>query len=154
HVIGLANSLGGGTIRFKIPGPAPYLINVGSSPGAFAGQPLPDVTAANVIIDATTQPGYAGNPLVLINPNDPGTDANGLTFDGGHDAVYGLVINGFGDVGVALQVAGGDIVQSNYIGTDVTGTVKVANFQGVVIFGTSNNLIGGTTTGAGNLISG
>jgi hypothetical protein len=154
HVIGLANSRKGGTIRFDIPGPAPYLINVGSSPGSFAGAALPDVTAANVIIDARTQPGYAGTPLVVINGTHAGLDANGLTFDGGNDAVYGLVINGFGDVGVALQVAGGDIVQGNYIGTDGTGTVKAPNFQGVVIFGTSNNLIGGTTPGAGNLISG
>ena len=45
-------------------------------------------------------------------------------------------------------------VQGNYIGTDVTGTRAL----GTTIFGiqisSAPNLIGGTTAGAGNLISG
>jgi titin len=47
-----------------------------------------------------------------------------------------------------------DRVQGNYIGTDVTGTQSLQNGEGVYIANGSNNLIGGTAAGAGNLISG
>jgi titin len=47
-------------------------------------------------------------------------------------------------------------VQGNYIGTDITGTLALGNvFEGIFLGGgTSNNVVGGTTPGAGNLISG
>ena len=44
-------------------------------------------------------------------------------------------------------------VQGNYIGTDVTGTAAIGNGEGIFITG-SNNRIGGTAAGAGNVISG
>jgi hypothetical protein len=44
-------------------------------------------------------------------------------------------------------------VQGNHIGTDPTGTKAVANVYGINVGG-SNSTIGGTTTGAGNVISG
>ena len=47
-------------------------------------------------------------------------------------------------------------VEGDYIGTDLTGTKTIANGQdGVEIIGGAGfNLIGGTTAGARNLISG
>ena len=55
---------------------------------------------------------------------------------------------------IGVSISGSDnLVAGNQIGTDVTGTVAVANLNGVVITG-SNNTIGGTSAGAGNLISG
>ncbi|MCS6803660.1 MAG: hypothetical protein NZ823_00775 [Blastocatellia bacterium] len=46
-------------------------------------------------------------------------------------------------------------MQGNYIGTDVSGTADLGNsLDGVVIFAAPNNTIGGTTAGAGNIISG
>jgi hypothetical protein len=58
--------------------------------------------------------------------------------------------------------ATGNVVQGNYIGTDVTGTAAVPDGAGgagyvavaVTDAGTNNNLIGGTAAGARNLISG
>jgi hypothetical protein len=47
----------------------------------------------------------------------------------------------------------GNLVQGNSIGTDLSGTEALGNDVGVNIAG-SNNLIGGTVVGAGNLISG
>ena len=67
------------------------------------------------------------------------------------------MINRFdGNPGPAIrfQTNGGNIVEGNFIGTDVTGTVDLGNGIGVFIDGPSNNRIGGTTAAASNLISG
>ena len=65
------------------------------------------------------------------------------------------VISGNGGFGnVVLDINGGAVVQGNYIGTDVTGTRPLGNpSTGINLF-SHNNLIGGSTPGAGNVISG
>ena len=50
--------------------------------------------------------------------------------------------------------ATGNQIIGNYIGTDITGTVALGNEVAVVVGAGSNNLIGGVTLGAGNVISG
>ena len=63
--------------------------------------------------------------------------------------------------GVTIQgfEASGNLVQGNYIGTDITGTIARGNGSGVVVLsGSSGTVIGGSTgtagTPPGNLISG
>ncbi len=77
---------------------------------------------------------------------------------GGNTSGTRNLISGNGDAGLWLQNTGtsGNHIVSNYIGTDVSGTVPLGNLgDGVFIgFGASNNVIGGTTPGVGNLISG
>jgi hypothetical protein len=58
--------------------------------------------------------------------------------------LYGVVI--FGVNGVQ------NVVQGNKIGTDVTGTLALGNFNGVGVL-SPNNQIGGTVAGAGNVIA-
>jgi parallel beta-helix repeat protein len=77
---------------------------------------------------------------------------------GGTTAAARNIISGntFGS-GVQLLGAGatGNRVQGNYIGTNAAGTVAVANSWGVDIRdGASNNTVGGTVAGAGNILSG
>ena len=49
----------------------------------------------------------------------------------------------------------GNVIQGNTIGTDMTGTRALGNADnGVSISASSDNLVGGTTPGALNLISG
>src|SRR5207253_3192272 len=56
---------------------------------------------------------------------------------------------------VGVVVAGdANVVQGNHIGTDVSGTLDRGNAFDGIIGGGQDNLIGGTTAGAGNLISG
>lgn len=59
-------------------------------------------------------------------------------------------------VGVRLvDQVNGSLIQGNYIGTDVTGTVALPNETGVMLdLLCGHNTIGGTAAGAGNLISG
>lgn len=79
-------------------------------------------------------------------------------FVGGPAAGAGNVIAGNGDHGISVQGAGttGTTVQGNLVGTDRTGLVALPNAgDGVELgFATQNNLIGGSTPGARNVISG
>ncbi len=57
-------------------------------------------------------------------------------------------------VEIAGTHATGNIIEGDTIGTDLTGTVAIANATGVEIdTGASGNTIGGTTAGAGNTIA-
>jgi hypothetical protein len=103
----------------------------------------------------------------LVGLNATGTDAvpNGQygitnyspdTMIGGAASGAGNVVSGnlYSGLLVYTAMATGVKVQGNRIGTDVTGSVAIPNeFYGVYINST-NNLVGGTATGEGNLISG
>ncbi|KAA3665022.1 MAG: hypothetical protein DWQ04_02770 [Chloroflexi bacterium] len=77
---------------------------------------------------------------------------------GGETVEARNLISGNGRAGIWIQSMGssGNQVLGNYIGTDFSGTNSVTNAQiGVFIgFGATNTIIGGETTGVGNLISG
>jgi len=81
---------------------------------------------------------------------------------GGTTAAERNIISGNRVDGIQINGAGatGNLVQGNYIGLDVTGTVALGNTnQGVAIFGggpgsPTNNTVGGIVAGAGNVISG
>ena len=76
---------------------------------------------------------------------------------GGTVAGAGNVISGNAKYGIDLQNSGasGTTIVGNKIGTDSTGTLAVPNATGVNIeAGASDTTVGGTTAGAGNVISG
>ena len=117
---------------------------------------LPTVTGP-VTIDGTSQPGFGGTPIIELSGSSVPAGTFGLLITGGSTTVRGLVINRFdGNPGPAIrfQTNGGNIVEGNYIGTDVTGTLDQGNGIGVFLDGVSNNRVGGTTAAASNLISG
>ena len=68
----------------------------------------------------------------------------------------GNLISGNGNNGVEIARSSGNVVLGNKIGTDINGTAALGNAaDGVIIDnGSTNNTVGGTATGAGNLISG
>jgi uncharacterized repeat protein (TIGR01451 family) len=99
-----------------------------------------------------TQPVANGNAGVLIK-GAPNNTVGGLT------AGARNLISGNGSVGVEMSDPGatGNVVQGNFIGTDVTGAATLGNSvqsTGVDIFTASNDLIGGAAAGARNIISG
>jgi len=116
--------------------------------------PLPTLMSPT-ILDATTQPGYAGTPLIELNGSSAGASANGLHVAGGSSIVVGLVVDSFSGDGILIDTNSNDVIQGNYVGTDPTGTLAKANGgNGVQIIDTPNNVIGGTTSSARNIISG
>jgi len=114
----------------------------------------------------TNGPGLANNAALKIELNGASAgDVNGLTITAGSSTVRGLVINRFATApaffgqGIRLQndggtFNGGNLIEGNFIGTDVTGMAASSNSgAGIVISFVSNNTVGGTALGAGNLIS-
>ena len=77
---------------------------------------------------------------------------------GGTTAAARNIISGNTANGVEIAGSGtnNDVVAGNYIGTDVTGLVRLANNNGIEFsdVNPANNTIGGTAAGAGNVISG
>ncbi len=115
---------------------------------------LPTITDP-VIIDGTTQPGFGGSPIVELDGSLAGTAADGLKITAGGSTVRGFAINRFGGDGIEMLTGGGNVIQSNYVGTDVTGSLDLGNAgSGIVVTRSSNNTIGGSTASAGNIISG
>jgi uncharacterized repeat protein (TIGR01451 family) len=114
---------------------------------------LPALTDSNTQLDATTEPNWAGVPLVVINGSGVLGGTNGITVTGGSSTVKGLVLQGFED-GILLSGAGNNMVQDNYIGTDATGETAVANTDNGIEISSNSNLIGGAGPNLGNVISG
>jgi hypothetical protein len=134
------------SITFNIAGAGPFTIGLNSA--------LPEITDP-VQIDATTQPGSGGTPIVELSGAAAGLDVNGLFVTGGNSTVRGLVINGFSNNGIAISGGGGNVIAGNYIGLDVTGTVARPNTLGGIALSTSTgNTIGGVTAADRNVISG
>jgi parallel beta-helix repeat protein len=162
QTIEITNTIPGpDVIAFNIPGAGPHTIQPTS--------PLPQIISP-VTIDGYTQPGAvpatADAPATLLIELD-GTNVfgprghSGLDILAGNSTVRGLVINRFDDVGISLSLLengeeiGGNIIEGNYIGIDVTGTKARGNFNaGVSISDGLSNMIGGTTPEARNIISG
>ena len=110
--------------------------------------PLPGITSP-VTIDGTTQPGYAGQPLIELNGSNTVTIGLRLLAGSGGSTIRGLIVNGFNGPGILVQSSNGSTIAGNWIGTNATGTAPVPNAAGVAV--SSAN---GTVIGPGNLLSG
>ncbi len=123
-------------------------------------------TVSQVLINASDNlvqgnlVGLGADGLALPGPIGTGIVINqtfGATI-GGTTAAARNVVSG-NVYGIGLIGASANLIEGNYVGTDPTGTVGIGNTNG---FGTGNgialesspdNTIGGTATGAGNVIS-
>jgi hypothetical protein len=156
----------------------------GSSAGASTDGLV--VASGNSLIEGLTISNYGGDGIVLelggsivmgcfIGTNTTGTAAapnkdNGILIYGSSNKIGGPlasqrnVISGNLEAGVAIEYAQqNNVIEGNYIGTDVTGTLAVPNDNGVEILsnpslhlvgGSSDNTVGGISAGDGNVISG
>ncbi len=120
------------TFNIPVPGPIPVL------------SPLP-ISTTVVTIDATTQPGYAGTPIV-------GVDGSACPCDGlslqGNSSIIGLAVYNFiNGGGVWLEGTGSNSLTNSWIGIDLAGNAA-PNLAGAIIDGANNNTI------SNNVISG
>ena len=118
----------------------------------------------NVIVGNFIGTNSAGT-LILSNLGDgiavvaaPGNTI-GSTSVTGRNVISGNSSDG---IDISQAAATGNIIQGNYIGTDVTGTSPLENGtvfsltsgDGIRLTGIAGTIVGGTAGGAGNLISG
>ena len=121
---------------------------------------LPEITDP-VIIDGYTQPGAvratsstAATLKIELDGSNLGPGESGLKITGGGTTVTGVVVNRISGVGIRLITNGGNVIEGNYVGTDVTGTTGLANLTGIATDHSSGNRIGGTLPWQRNVISG
>jgi len=139
-----ANAGGSGPydIAFNIPGSGVQAITLASS--------LPTASAiSSLSIDGTTQPGYAGTPLIAVTCANTGQ--LGFQFSGTAGVVKGLSI---GNCGAGITADSGPIgVLDSHIGVDAAGTNAGPHSIGISIAGASV-VIGGGSVADRNVISG
>jgi hypothetical protein len=123
--------------------------------GLFA--PMVDIVDP-ITIDGTTQPGFAGAPLIDIFPFyiDP-LPMVVVQMTGGGSTFRGLILRGEVAAAILELRSSGNVVAGNYFGTN--GTTFSAHGGGVLVMGAvgapaSNNVIGGVTAADRNLFSG
>lgn len=164
RAIVLSNTNFGNTlIAFDIPGTGVHTMHPVAN--------YPDITKT-ATIDGTTQPGFAGYPLIEISGDLMTGSHEGLKITASSTVVRGLAINQIPSVfdDNNSQVGGSGItvmstsfyrnivnviIEGNFLGTDPTGSVSKANdANGVHIYDADFNTIGGTTAWAGNILSG
>jgi CSLREA domain-containing protein len=115
------------------------------------------ITGSNVIIEGNFIGTDAGGT------NDQGNTQDGIRISGANNRVGGTLpaarnlISGNNSDGIEITGSGatGNLVQGNLIGTTASGSSGLANTSdGIQIFNSaSNNTIGGTAAGAGNVIA-
>jgi titin len=133
------------------------------------------IDGGNSIVRGLDITHFGGHGIVIqsnggdtIEGNYIGVDSSGSTAAGNSgsgiainnvpgNTIIGNVLSGNGGNGLGFSGPGatGNVVEGNYIGTDATGNFAIANtYQGIDIYDSSNNTIGGTTDKARNVISG
>jgi len=160
-----------GTLRYAMdyanenPGPDSISFNF-MGEGPFTIYPtsnLPWISEL-LIIDGYSQSGAspasettAANLMVELNGGSisSGDFRYGLVIIEDGSTIRGLVINGFGQSGILIERSDGNVIEGNYIGTNINGSTPIANDNnGILIIGGSDNLVGGPNPASRNIISG
>lgn len=148
-----SNAAGPGpnTIRFNIAGVPPFLI--------FPTTQLPTITVP-VTINGLTQPGTSQNTLptadnavqtIVVNGFFQPV-GNGLTVAADGCVIKSIVVNNFAAANLELD-SNNNTVQGCFFGVDATGTIAGTGLDVNILIQGGNNLIGGATPAARNIIS-
>jgi len=138
--------------------PGPHLIAFavgGGGPATIAPlSALPPLTQA-ITVDGTTQPGFAGTPIVELDGSQAGIGVDGLDENAGNGVIRGLSIGGFGAYGIALSgTAAPSLVEGCYVGLDATGVgIRGNHLAGIAVLAGAHR-IGGSLPAQRNVIAG
>ena len=162
NIIGLdaggINALGNGqdgVSIYAIPG------NTVGGTGANDGNRIGSNVRFGVLISG---PGAENNSIagnfVGFNVNNESRSQNtGIAIYSNNNTVGGAAagarnyVAGNGNFGISVTSVSGNTISGNYVGLTNTGAV-LQNFNGIYIQDATNNVIGGTAAGAGNVVSG
>jgi hypothetical protein len=112
-----------------------------------------------ITIDGTTQPGYAGVPIIEIDGAVQSSAVSApIALQAPHNIIKGLVVNNFQTSysGPGILIDGGNysVIKNCYIGTDLTGTIAKPNNEGIFIDMAHHVTIGGPNVSDRNILSG
>ncbi len=150
----------GSVVTFNIP-----TTDSGYSNGVFnihlTGM-LPPLVSNGMVIDGSTQPGFAGKPLIVVDGSqilsETYTSDTGLLVYSSSNQVKDISFSGFVWNGLTFTYAdaSNNVVSGCWIGVDSTGTNPAPNaFQGILVTsGSGHNTFGGLTASSRNVISG
>lgn len=121
----------------------------------FLASGLPPIKVSGTTIDGTTQPGFSGKPLIVIDGSGAGL-ASGLVLHAVDTCIVkSLVIGNFLRSGIEIRGQGNNSIFGCYIGTDATGMNEAPNaHHAISITGSSHTTIGGYTSLERNVLSG
>ena len=152
HIAGASNNTIGGTV----PG-AGNLISGNDKRGISINRSLQLLVAHDNLVQGnligTDHTGTTAlpNQFGIVVSESPNNTIGG-TDPAARNLISGNISNG---VYISGAIAVNNLVQGNYIGTDLTGNTAIGNGGGITVFDNANGtIIGGTTAGAGNVISG
>ena len=150
-----ANTIGGTTAgaRDVIAGNSGDGVHIVSG----AGDNVVEGDYIGIGVDDVPGLGNGESGVAIFGGASNNTIGGAATTMGGSLAGAGNVISG--NVGNGVYISDGgtnaNVIEGDYIGTNVTGTQALANEQGIYLGGgTTNNTIGGTTSSTGDVISG
>ena len=123
---------------------------------------LPPLANNAMVIDGSTQPGFTGKPLIVVDGSqiipETFTSNSGLLIYSSSNQVKNISFQGFNWNGLTLEYADAtnNTIAGCWLGLDYTGTNTAPNaLQGILIFdGASGNFVGGTNALARNVLSG
>ena len=135
-----------------------FSIGTGLQTIVLSGSGLPDIIDP-LILDATTQPGYAGDPIIQIDGTSGAGASAGLRLLTNDSTIKGFIVHSSVDEGLEIDGSTGfgdnNTIQNNWVGIDSTGAADPNTEHGILITdGATNNQIGGTGLNEGNVVSG
>ena len=168
HTVNNTNDSGPGSLRQAILNAnsdltSPRIINFAIASGIQVITPLtelPPLTASNVTIDGTTQPGWiAGHPVIVLSGSVSNFNFDGIVIDDTSNCtVQDIVINNGFLRGIMITNNTQDThIYDCFIGTDQIGTHTSTNSVGIMVSAFGSNQNTNTAIGApthGNIISG
>jgi Ca2+-binding RTX toxin-like protein len=122
------------------PGPDQLLFSIGSGEKTIAPSGVLPTISDPLILDATSQPGYAGSPLIEIDGVSAGA-LSGLTVSA-PTTIRGLSINNFGSTGIRVTSGGSNsVIAANYIGLRPDGSAAATKMgDGILLLGNVTNV--------------
>jgi hypothetical protein len=123
---------------------------------------LPPLADNGMVIDGSTQPGFAGRPLIVVDGSqiipETQTSTSGLLIYSSSNQVKDVSFSGFNWNGLTFEYADAtnNTIAGCWLGLGPGGTNAAPNaYQGILIGeGAGHNVIGGTNAAARNVISG
>jgi len=159
--VSITNDAGPGSLRAAITNanatPGPNTIVFALAPDTLTLTPLSalPILTNTITVDGTSQPGFAGRPIVELSGASAPGGSSGLRLATSNSVIRGLVLNRWRANGIEIAGGRANVIEGCFLGVGTGGTNDLGNgANGILIVDSAANRIGGPTAAQRNLISG